>query len=129
MKESKLAPVHPGEILREEFLAPLRLTADQLALDIHVPVRRVQEIILGKRVVTADVALRLARYFGTSAHFWLGLQMDYDLDVAEDELDDLIERDVKVLERSSAWKSEESGAMVMRERADDSDFRSPTSDL
>ncbi|MGB3220056.1 MAG: HigA family addiction module antitoxin [Anaerolineae bacterium] len=90
MKEMKLAPVHPGEILREEFLAPLHLTADQLALDIHVPVRRVQEIILEKRVVTADTALRLARYFGTSAHFWLGLQTDYDLDVAEDELDDRI---------------------------------------
>ena len=86
----KLAPVHPGEILREEFLAPLHLTVDQLALDIHVPVRRVQEIILEKRVVTADIALRLARYFGTSAHFWLGLQMDYDLDVAEDALDDRI---------------------------------------
>lgn len=86
----KLAPVHPGEILREEFLAPLHLTVDQLALDIHVPVRRVQEIILEKRVVTADTALRLARYFGTSAHFWLGMQMDYDLDVAEDELDDRI---------------------------------------
>jgi len=122
MKELKLAPVHPGEILREEFLAPLHLTADQLALDIHVPVRRVQEIILGKRVVTADIALRLARYFGTSAHFWLGLQMDYDLDVAEDEWDDRIERDVKVLQRSSTWKSGESGVAVLREKADDSDL-------
>jgi len=122
MKELKLAPVHPGEILREEFLAPLHLTADQLALDIHVPVRRVQDIILGKRVVTADIALRLARYFGTSAHFWLGLQMDYDLDVAEDEWDDRIERDVKVLQRSSTWKSGESGVAVLREKADDSDL-------
>lgn len=122
MKELKLAPVHPGEILREEFLAPLHLTADQLALDIHVPVRRVQDIILGKRVVTADIALRLARYFGTSAHFWLGLQMDYDLDVAEDEWDDRIERDVKVLQRSSIWKSGESGVAVLREKADDSDL-------
>lgn len=117
-----MAPVHPGEILREEFLAPLHLTADQLALDIHVPVRRVQDIILGKRVVTADIALRLARYFGTSAHFWLGLQMDYDLDVAEDEWDDRIERDVKVLQRSSIWKSGESGVAVLREKADDSDL-------
>lgn len=122
MKELKLAPVHPGEILREEFLVPLHLTADQLALDIHVPVRRVQDIILGKRVVTADIALRLARYFGTSAHFWLGLQMDYDLDVAEDEWDDRIERDVKVLQRSSIWKSGESGVAVLREKADDSDL-------
>lgn len=122
MKELKLAPVHPGEILREEFLAPLHLTTDQLALDIHVPVRRVQDIILGKRVVTADIALRLARYFGTSAHFWLGLQMDYDLDVAEDEWDDRIERDVKVLQRSSTWKSGESGVAVLREKADDSDL-------
>ncbi len=129
MKELKLAPVHPGEILREEFLVPLHLTADQLALDIHVSVRRVQKIILGKRAITADIALRLARYFGTSAHFWLGLQMDCDLDMAEDELDDRIERHVKVLERSSTWKSGESGVMVLRKRADDSDFRSPTSDL
>ena len=129
MKELKLAPVHPGEVLSEEFLVPLHLTADQLALAIHVSVRRVQEIILGKRAITADIALRLARYFGTSAHFWFGLQMDYDLDVAEDELDDRIERDVKVLERGSTSKSGESGVIVLRERADDSDFRSPTSDL
>ena len=77
----KLAPVHPGEVLQEEFLKPMGLSQNRLALDIHVPTRRINEIVLGKRRITADTALRLARYFGNSPEFWLGLQTDYDLDI------------------------------------------------
>ena len=85
MKKKKLPPVHPGEILQKEFLEPMGLSQNKLALALHVPARRINEIVLGKRRVTANTALRLARYFGMSAQFWLGLQMDYDLDVAADE--------------------------------------------
>ena len=92
----KLAPVHPGEVLLEEFLKPLGLSQNRLALDIRVPARRINEIVHGKRRVTPDTALRLARYFNMSAAFWLGLQMDYDLDTAEDELADRIKREVQV---------------------------------
>ena len=95
MTDDKLRPVHPGEILLEEFLKPMDLSQNRLALDIGVPARRINEIVLGKRRVTADTALRLARYFGNSPQFWLGLQMDYDLDVAEDALSDRIEREVR----------------------------------
>lgn len=84
-KEEKLKPVHPGEILQEEFLKPLGLSQNRVALAIRVPARRINEIIHGKRRITADMALRLARYLKMSPQFWLGLQMDYDLDVAEDE--------------------------------------------
>lgn len=86
MSPKKLSPLHPGEILLEEFLKPMNLSQNRLALDIHVPPRRINEIVLGKRRITADTALRLARYFNMSPEFWLGLQMDYDIDVAEDEL-------------------------------------------
>jgi addiction module HigA family antidote len=79
MPES-LANIHPGEILLEEFLKPLGVSQNKLARDIKVPPRRVNEIVLGKRAVTPDTALRLARYFGTSEKFWLGLQMDFDLE-------------------------------------------------
>lgn len=96
MTEEKLKPVHPGEVLLEEFLKPMNLSQNRLALDIRVPARRINEIVLGKRRVTADTALRLARYFGTSPQFWLGLQMDYDLDVTADALADCLEREVKV---------------------------------
>jgi addiction module HigA family antidote len=95
MKADKLHPVHPGEVLLEEFLKPMQLSQNRLALDIGVHPRRINEIVLGKRSVTADTALRLARYFGTSPQFWLGLQADYDLDVAMDELGDRLEREVK----------------------------------
>ena len=81
----KLEPVHPGEILFEEFLKPLGLSQNALARGIGVPPRRINEIVHGARRVTADTALRLGRFFATSPEFWLGLQMDYDLDVAEDE--------------------------------------------
>lgn len=92
----KLLPVHPGEILFEEFLKPMELSQNKLALGIGVHARRINEIVLKKRSVTADTALRLARYFGTSPQFWLGLQTDYDLDLAQDLLGDTLERDVKV---------------------------------
>ncbi len=91
----KLAPVHPGEILLEEYMMPLRLSANRLALDLHVPATRITAIINGERAITADTAMRLARYFtNTSARFWLALQCDYDLDVAEDTLAEKIRREV-----------------------------------
>lgn len=93
----KLAPVHPGEVLLEEFLKPMNLSQNQLALATRVPARRINEIVHGKRRITADTALRLARYFGVSPQFWLGLQMDYDLDVTEDEVGERINREVIVL--------------------------------
>ncbi len=96
MESDKLAAVHPGEILLEEFLKPMELTQNRLALDIRVPARRINEIVQGKRRITPDTALRLARYFGMSPQFWLGLQMDYDLDVAQDELAVRIAREVQV---------------------------------
>ena len=94
MKNDKLAPIHPGEILQKEFLEPMGLSQNKLAIALRVPARRVNEIVLGKRRITADTALRLARYFGMSAQFWLGLQMDYDLDVAEDALESRIEKEI-----------------------------------
>jgi addiction module HigA family antidote len=100
MSEEKLATVHPGEVLSEEFLKPLGLSQHRLALDIGVDPRRINEIVLGKRSVTANTALRLARYFKTSPEFWLGLQAQYDLDVEEDEFRDRLERDVKVQEKA-----------------------------
>ena len=93
----KLAPIHPGEVLLEEFLKPMNLSQNQLALATRVPARRINEIVHGKRRVTADTALRLARFFGVSPQFWLGLQMDYDLDVAEDQSGEQIEREVIAL--------------------------------
>jgi len=92
--DTKLKPVHPGEVLLEEFLKPMGLSQNRLAISISVPARRINEIVLGKRSITADTALRLARYFGISAKFWLGLQMDYDLDMAEDGLGERLEREV-----------------------------------
>ena len=93
----KLSPVHPGEVLLEEFLTPMGLSQNRLALDVGVHARRINEIVLGKRSVTADTALRLARYFGTTPQFWLGLQADYDLDIALDNLGNRLEREVKVM--------------------------------
>ncbi len=95
-KTEKLEPIHPGEVLLEEFLKPMNLSQNRLALDIRVPARRINEIVHGKRRVTPDTALRLARFFDMSPKFWLGLQMDYDLDVAEDESADLIRQEVRV---------------------------------
>lgn len=95
MVEEKLRPVHPGEVLLEEFLKPMGLSQNQLALGIGVPSRRINEIVLGKRRITADTALRLGRYFDMSPQFWLGLQMDYDLDVTADKLAERLEREVR----------------------------------
>lgn len=91
----KLAPVHPGEVLLEEFLKPLSLSQNQLARGLSVPARRINEIILKKRAVTADTALRLGHYFSTSPQFWLGLQMQYELDKAEDRLGDRLQSEVR----------------------------------
>jgi antitoxin HigA-1 len=85
---------HPGEVLLEEFLEPLQLSQNRLAIRIGVPPRRINEIVLGKRRVTADTALRLARYFDTTPQFWLGLQTEYDLDVASEELGDRLDLEV-----------------------------------
>jgi len=94
MPKKKIVPVHPGEILLEEFLKPMELSQNRVAMDIRVPARRINEIVLQKRRITPDTALRLAKYFHMSAQFWLGLQMDYDLDVAEDKLSKRIEIEV-----------------------------------
>ena len=91
----KMNPVHPGEILLEEFLNPMNLSQNRIATDIGVPPRRINEIVHGKRRITADTALRLAHYFKMSPQFWLGLQMDYDLDVEEDRLADRLPDEVK----------------------------------
>ncbi len=90
----KLEPIHPGEILAEEFLKPMGLSQNRLANEIGVSPRRINEIVLGKRRITADTALRLARYFSMPAQFWLGLQMDYELDLALDNLGDRLELEV-----------------------------------
>ena len=95
MDEKKLNPVHPGEVLLEEFLKPMDLSQNRLAIEIGVHARRINEIVLGKRRVTADTALRLARFFGTSPQFWMGLQSDYDLDVAQDLLGDRLQREFR----------------------------------
>ena len=94
MAKKKLDPLHPGEILLEEFLKPMELSQNKLARDIHVSPRRINEIVLGKRALTADTALRLARYFKMSPKFWLGLQMDYELDVESDRLGTRLEKEV-----------------------------------
>ncbi len=96
----KLPNVHPGEVLLEEFLEPLQMSQNRLAREIGVPPRRINEIVLGKRSVTPDTALRLSRYFGTSSRFWLGLQMDYDLEETERVKAAEIERDVRPLEQA-----------------------------
>jgi antitoxin HigA-1 len=92
----RLKPIHPGEVLLEEFLKPLNLSQTKLAQDLRVPARRINEIVLGKRRLTLDTALRLARYFGNSVPFWLGLQMDYDLDLANLNLTPKIQSEVPV---------------------------------
>ncbi len=96
-ENDKLKPIHPGEVLLEEFLLPMGLSQNQLALAIRVPARRINEIVHGKRRMTADTALRLARYFKMAPQFWLGLQMDFDLDVAEDALGARLDREVAVM--------------------------------
>ena len=96
MTRGKLAPVHPGEILLEEFLGPLKISQYRLAKDTSVPPRRINEIVRGTRAITADTALRLARYFRTSDHFWLNLQVRFDLEVEKDRLGMRLLREVKI---------------------------------
>jgi addiction module HigA family antidote len=91
----KLHPVHPGEVLLEEFLKPMGLSQNRLAIEIGVDARRINEIALEARSITADTALRLSRYFGTSPQFWLGLQAEYDLDIAMDNLGTRLDREVR----------------------------------
>jgi antitoxin HigA-1 len=102
MAVRRLKPVHPGEVLFEEFLKPMSLSQNRLAIDLGVPPRRINEIVMGKRAVTADTALRLARYFGNSARFWLGLQMDFYLDVAEDRIGQAVNHEVRLRRSISA---------------------------
>ena len=90
----KIPAIHPGEILLEEFLKPMNISQNRLGRDLAVSPRRINEIVHGKRSITADTALRLAAYFGNSASFWLGLQMDYDLDIAQDSLSNRIRKEV-----------------------------------
>jgi len=91
----KLKNIHPGEILLEEFLGPMAISQNRLARDIGVPPRHINEIVHGKRAVTADTALRLARYFGTSETFWMELQADYELEDARERLGDRLDREVR----------------------------------
>ncbi len=102
MKGKIFRPIHPGEILIEEFLKPLGISQYKLAKDINVPARRINEIVHGKRSITADTALRLSRYFNLSERFWLNLQARYDLEVEKDKLNDRIEAEVKVFQVQSA---------------------------
>jgi addiction module HigA family antidote len=95
--KKNLLPVHPGEILQKQFLEPMGISQNKLAMALHVPARGINEIVLGKRGITADTALRLARYFGMSPQFWLGLQMDYELDVAEDATEGRIKGEIQPL--------------------------------
>jgi len=98
MKKKKLPPIHPGEILMDEFLVPMAISQYRLAKDISVPPRRINEIVHGKRSVTADTALRLGRFFHMSPQFWLNLQMRHDLEVTEDLLEDRLDGEVHALQ-------------------------------
>ena len=95
--KKKVSPVHPGEVLLEEFIEPIGLSQNRIAIDIGVDARRINEIVLGKRSITANTALRLSRFFGNSPQFWMGLQAQYDLDIAEDQLGKRLEREVRPL--------------------------------
>jgi antitoxin HigA-1 len=97
MTRRKLPPIHPGEVLTEDFLSPLGISQYRLAKSMSVPPRRINEIVRGQRAITADTALRLARYFGTTERFWLNLQMRFDLEVEKDRLGIRLEREVQVL--------------------------------
>lgn len=101
MPEPVMPPIHPGEILSEEFLIPLGISQYRLAKEISVPPRRINEIVHGKRSISAGTALRLARYFGTTERFWLNLQAHYDLEVEKDRLGDRLEKEVTVLARTA----------------------------
>src|SRR6185436_18078036 len=91
----KLSPIHPGEVLLDEFIKPMNLSQNRLAIDIGVDGRRINEIVLGKRAITADTALRLSRFFGNSPQFWMGLQTQYDLDITQDQLGKRLDSEVR----------------------------------
>jgi addiction module HigA family antidote len=93
-KKDRLPPIHPGEILREEFLAPLGISAHELSMALRVPATRINDIVNEKRGITADTALRLARYFGTTSRFWMNMQASWELEVAEDAVGSAVDRDV-----------------------------------
>lgn len=93
---NKLANIHPGEVLLKEFLVPMELSQNQVARDISVPPRRINEIVLGKRAITADTAIRLARYFGTTEKFWTGLQSDFDLEEVRNKLGNRLQQEVQL---------------------------------
>ena len=117
MATRRLEPIHPGEILEEDFMRPLGLSANVLAKSIDVPVTRISEMVRGRRGVTADTALRLARFFGTSPELWLGLQAEYDLRVARREIGDSVERQIVPLKRAAGGAYEPaSTARLLRER-------------
>jgi addiction module HigA family antidote len=101
MSKRDFPPIHPGETLREEFLIPLGISQYRLAKEIHVPARRINEIVLEKRGISADTALRLGRYFGTTAQLWINLQARYDLEVARDAFADKLEAEIKPLKRAA----------------------------
>ena len=101
MSTRKLTPIHPGEVLQADFLEPLELSQYRLAHDLSVPPRRINEIVHGKRAISADTALRLARYFGTTDRFWLNLQARFDLEVQRDVLGARLAKEVRVLDRAS----------------------------
>ena len=102
MKNKKLPPIHPGEILKEEFLEPMGISQYRLAKDISVPPRRINEIVHGKRAITADTALRLGRFFTMSPQFWLNLQTRYELEITEDQLDNRLDNEVHALKAQNA---------------------------
>ena len=100
-RKKKISPLHPGEVLYEDFIVPTGISVHRIAMDLRVPANRIAEIVKGERAVSADTALRLARYLGTSAEFWLGLQSDYDLEKAKDEFAAKIAREVRPRKRAA----------------------------
>ena len=116
MKNNKLPPIHPGEILIEEFLKPMGISQYRLAKDISVPPRRINEIVHGKRSISADTALRLGRFFGISPQFWLNLQTRFDLEVTEDLLAERLEKEVQVLS-SNRISEANMTAMVAKQKS------------
>ncbi len=127
-KSRRLPPIHPGEILREDFMVPLGISMNKLALDLRVPVTRVAEIVHERRGITPDTALRLGRYFNTSARFWLNAQAAYDLEVAQDELRSAVEREVRAPSwRCAKFKGRGEGVMSRASRrAYAGEFAGPT---
>jgi len=104
MSVKKLAPIHPGEILLEEFLKPMKISQYRLAKDIHVPGRRINEIVHGKRAITPNTALRLSRYFGVSERFWMNLQARYDLEKEKDRVQDRLESEIRPCAQAPVWE-------------------------